>query len=275
MSSQSTNSNGTSSSTSNVHTASSPRITRCYPPHFQQHQQHHFPSERRIGITAHSAITASTLPITTSLPTAVLNEGIINSGGISAALPLGLGMAPQGTRSIKPNSGTGQPLGSGVLGSVPGPVLNNVGGVLSPSGSVLASAAVSPSSTSSTSVSTGNGLSNSSIVTGLPYGIIMDRGDVNEVVGGGAEVVLGDLVDKECIEKHFQGDYQEDEEGMGSRSDSGRSSSTATIVPNNFDEGDNLIKGIDGTCEAPVENSRTQLGAWKDLRLVYAIVSFY
>ena len=106
----------------------------------------------------------------------------------------------------------------------------------------------------------------------------MDSSDVNEIVGGGQEVILGadrngelnaDQVNNERIN------------GMGDRWGSGRTSSTATIVattnistyntPEKEIDEEDLEKGTPR--EEQEDTSRTQLGMWKDLRLVYAIVS--
>ena len=275
---------GASGGASNTLTPS-PRTPRYYPPHFQPHQ--HYP---------HSVI-ASTIPITTSLPTAAINEEIIASGAISGALPITLAMGPQTTKGPKTAASVG---------------VTAVGSILSTTGTVLSSATVSPSSTASGSLSTSSGNS-SSIITGLPYGIIMDSSDVNEVVGGGAEVVLGgDSLVAEVVGEGLGGFTWEgilgingvkgvaasygvngnatlgneekteecDNSGDGCCASS-RSSSADTIVPapdspvNVAETGDGLILDSKVSSleeEIHEESPKSQLGAWKDLRLVYAIV---
>lgn len=293
MSTQTTSSEaGASGGASSTLTPPSSRTPRYYPPHFQPHQ--HYPSQPLIGINPHSVI-ASTIPITTSLPTAAINEEIIASGAISGALPITLAMGPQNTKGPKTAASVG---------------VTATGTILSTTGTVLSSAAVSPSSTVSGSMSTSSGNS-SSIITGLPYGIIMDSSDVNEVVGGGAEVVLGggdSLVAEAAGEgqegftwegilgldgvKSFTPGYgvninateEKTEEGDNSGDGwyaSSRSGSANTIVPipdnptKVTETGDRLT--LDSKVsqleeEIHEESPKSQLGAWKDLRLVYAIV---
>lgn len=325
MSSQTTSpgagaSGGTSS---NTHTATSPRISRYYPPHFQP--PHHYPSQPLIGINPHSVI-ASTIPITTSLPTAAINEGIIANGAINGGLPVTLGMGPQGSKMPKTAATVTVASVASVLASPPLVGTSSVGSILSAAGSVLGSAAVSPSSTMSGTVSGSSGNS-SSIVTGLPYGIIMDRSDVNEVVGGGAEVVLGGdsviaadalevstaLVNVDCgvggttvingvngvsvvngvhavhavygegaIEAEKEAEESERYPGDWASS---RSSSAATVIPihqASADVGDSLLASSSDSRLSllPDEDMheytpKSQLGAWKDLRLVYAIVRIF
>jgi len=306
MSSQTTSSGaGASGGSSNTHTSTSPRISRYYPPHFQP--QHHFPSQPLIGINSHSVI-ASTIPITTSLPTAAINEGIIANGG---ALPVTLGMGPPGSK-VKSTATVGVASVASVLASPP----MGATSILSAAGKVLAS---SPSTASMS----GGGSNSGSIITGLPYGIILDGSDVNEVVGGGAEVILGrdSVITTESADicgggsgsgdggvngggingrsgifgtyganGHVNGDRLEEVEKEDEEIDknpietwgSSRCSSAATIVP--------VIQGLADTGESRLgipsdsrvylppegdmheETPKSQLGAWKDLRLVYAIV---
>ena len=276
---------GASGGVSNALPPSS-RTPRYYPPHFQPHQ--HYPSQPLLGINPHSVI-ASTIPITTSLPTAAINEEIIASGAISGALPITLAMGTQTAKGPKTAASVG---------------VTAVGSILSTTGTVLSSAAVSPSSTVSGNVSTSSGNS-SSIITGLPYGIIMDSSDVNEVVGGGAEVLLGgdslvagvagegqggfpwesilgingiksvDVNGNATLgnEENTEGDYSGDGCCASSRSSS---ADTVVPIPDSPDETGNRlvldsgVSSLEG--EIHEESPKSQLGAWKDLRLVYAIV---
>ena len=329
MSSQTTSPGaGASGGSSNTHTSTSPRISRYYPPNFQPQ---HYSSQPLIGINPHSVI-ASTIPVTTSLPTAAINEVIIANGTINGALPVTLGMGPPGSKVPKSATTVGVANVTNVLASPPMGV-TSVSGILSAAGGVLTSAAVSPSSTISGGVS-GSGSNASSIITGLPglpYGIIMDPSDVNEVVGGGAEVVLGrdsvitaesaDLcsggvnggginggvngggvssavvsdrgfhgidnfssaggasgVNGEGAEEVEKEDGETDENPTEAWEIS-RSSSVSTIVP--VSQGLTDIGGSlpsDSRLSLPLEEDmheeppKPQLGAWKDLRLVYAIV---
>lgn len=276
---------GASGGVSNTLSPSS-RTPRYYPPHFQPHQ--HYPSQPLLGINPHSVI-AATIPITTSLPTAAINEEIIASGAISGALPITLAMGTQTTKGPKTAASVG---------------VTAVGSILSTTGTVLPSAAVSPSSTVSGNVSTSSGNS-SSIITGLPYGIIMDSSDVNEVVGGGAEVLLGgdslvagvvgegqggfpwesilgingiksvDVNGNTTLgnEENTEGDYSGDGCCASSRSSS---ADTVVPIPDSPDEtGDRLVLDSGRSSleeEVHEESPKSQLGAWKDLRLVYAIV---
>ncbi|KAF8445245.1 hypothetical protein BDZ91DRAFT_753889 [Kalaharituber pfeilii] len=271
---------GGSGGASNTHTSTSPRISRYYPPHFQPHQ-HQYPSQTLIGFNPHSAI-ATTIPITTSLPAAVINEGIIANGAISGTLPLSLGMGPQGPRVQKTAAPTGSPSAAGALASPPIGSATINGGGLSSGGSVLSSTAVSPSSTASGNMSVGSSGNSSSINTRLPYGIIMDRGDVNEVVGGGTEVVIGGEYAEFSVttpEKEIEG--EKEDEDLSDRMGSSRSSSASTVIPlsqsstvdsdhwTSLDAEPKIHLSLDE--DSHEDNCKSQLGAWKDLRLVYAI----
>jgi len=292
---------GASGGALNTHTSTSPRISRYYPPHFQS--QHHYPSQPLIGINPHSVM-APTIPITTSLPTAAINEGIIANCAINGALPVTLGMGSAGSKVSKSAATVGV---ASILAS-PSTAATSVSSILSASG-----AAQSGEISGSVSGSGGNA---SSIITGLPglpYGIIMDPSDVNEVVGGGAEVILGrdsvittepanpdicsggatgggvngvnGFYDVSGVNGHVIGAGEVEKEGretdrnLTEECTSSRSSSVATIVyvsQNLTDMGESLPEDSRLSLlpeeDMHEEVPKSQLGAWKDLRLVYAIV---
>ena len=290
---------GASGGASNTHTSTSPRISRYYPSHFQP--QHHYPSQPLIGINPHSVM--ASIPITTSLPTAAINEGIIANCAINGALPVTLGIGLPGSKVPKSTATVGVANSTSVLASPP--IGAASASSIAQSGAI--SGGVSGSSGNASSIITG--------LPGLPYGIIMDPSDVNEVVGGGAEVILGrdsvittevanqDLCsggatgggrvngmngfsDASGVNGYVNSEGIEEVEREGGETEnsigecgSSRSSSVATIVHVSQDLTDmsEFQLGLPSDPRLSLlseeeETPKSQLGAWKDLRLVYAIV---
>ena len=107
----------------------------------------------------------------------------------------------------------------------------------------------------------------------------MDRDEINEIIGGGADIVLRDLA--ESYGQASKDEFLEEDEGLGDRWSSGRSSTATVISPGRkpddkgcdpYEDDDETPTGIRKEGNAYIEKPKTHLGAWKDLALVYAIV---